>query len=79
MTDNHHIIPPLIQLPPGLVRDGHVPQGLSTFESEGWEDEDLLANLNKWRHLSASGTSKCTGQQRNSGTREDETAQVEDE
>lgn len=68
MTDNHHIVPPFIQLPPRLVRNGHVPQGLSTFEGEGWEDENLLANLNKWRHLAASETSEGAGQQQMSGT-----------
>ena len=52
MTDNHHIIPLLVQLPPRLVRNRHVPQGLSTFEGEGWEDENLLVNLDGRRHLS---------------------------
>ena len=68
MTDNHYIIPPFIQLPPRLVRNGHVPQGLSAFEGEGWEYDDLLANLYQWRHLSASETSEGAGQQQNSGT-----------
>jgi len=53
MTDNHHIIPPLIQLPPRFVRNRHVLQGLSAFEGERWEHEDLLVNLDRGGHSSS--------------------------
>jgi hypothetical protein len=55
MTDYHHIIPLLVQLPPRLVRNGDVPQDLSTFEGEGREDENILVNLKKLRHRSRPG------------------------
>ena len=80
MTDDHHIVPLLVQPPPRLVRNGNVPQGLSAFKGEGWEDEDLLGDLNKWRHFSASETSECAGEQPNNGKRKrGEIVGIEDE
>ena len=51
MANDHHIISLLVQLSPRLVSNGHLSQGLSAFEGEGWEDEDFLLNLNTWCHL----------------------------
>ena len=51
MAYDHHIIPPLIQPPPRLVRNRHLSKSLPAFKSENREDEDFLVNLDEWRHL----------------------------
>ena len=50
MAYDHHIISPLVQFSPRLVRNRHVPQSLPAFECEGWKDEDFLVDVDKWRH-----------------------------
>ena len=42
MADNHDVIPLLVQLAPGLVRDGDIAQAEARLQYERWYHQSLL-------------------------------------